>query len=95
MTIQEKAQNIIDYINTTNFNIGLSVPWDTDINNYKFRLANINDNYSNYFEVCSEEEAKEIAKLLIKDSFTEDIFNDYKFPNYRNLYLVVDIFRPV
>lgn len=59
-----------------------------------FKLSNYNENFSNAFQVESEDEAKEILKEFITVPFIEDIFKSSMFDSSKDLFLYVDLQLP-
>ena len=94
MSTENKIQLINDYVESFLFRHGFT-PFGKISLNCKFWLTNVNlDNYSNYFEVSSEKEAKEIVKVFLTSSFNDDIFKDYVFDKNKPLYLALDVKLP-
>jgi hypothetical protein len=59
-----------------------------------FRLGNHNQNFTNAFQVDSEEEAKEIVKEFTT-SPVDDIFKNPTFDESKDLFLYVEVHLPI
>jgi hypothetical protein len=94
MTVENKIQMINNYVDSFLFRHGFTSLGKVSLD-CKFWLTNINPhNATNYFEVISEKEAKQVSKTFLVNSFKEDIFKDYLFDETKPLYLVLDIKLP-
>lgn len=94
MPTENKIQAINDYVESFLFRHGFT-PFGKVSLDCKFWLTNIkSDNYSNYFEVSQEKEAKEIVKVFLTSSFNDDIFKDYVIDENKPLYLALDVKLP-
>lgn len=95
MSTENKIQSINDYVESFLFRHGFTQFGKVSLN-CKFWLTNVKlDDYSNYFEVSSEKEAKEIVRVFLTSSFNENIFKDYIFDEDKSLYLALDIKLPL
>lgn len=93
MTTEEKIKDINNYVQDFLNRFGLTSFGTINIR-CSFKLTNYNNNYSNYFQVDSEDEAKEILKEFITVPFNHDIFKSSIFDSSKPIYLSVDLELP-
>ncbi len=94
MSLEDKIQSVNNYVEKFLFRHGFTL-YGTISLSCNFRLTNINThNADNFFEVSSEEEAKEIAKAFLINSFNDELFNKNLFNKDKPIYLVLDVKLP-
>ncbi|WP_026976625.1 hypothetical protein [Flavobacterium tegetincola] len=94
MNTQEKIEKVNKYVENFLFRKGFSLLGKVSLN-CKFWITNITNESDNYFKVDSEKEAKEIVKVFLTNSYTEDVFKDFIFSESKPLYLALDIQLPM
>ena len=94
MSVKDKIQAVNSYVESFLFRHGFTTFGKISLS-CKFWLTNISSKADNYFIVTSENEAKEIVKVFLTNSYNEDVFKDFIFNESKPLYLALEVKLPV